>query len=70
MARSKELDPDKALNIAVNVFWRLGYEHTSLETLMREMGISILATSNPLIDHRRKAPHSQRTDSAPANQGF
>ncbi len=40
MARTKEFDPDKALKIAVNVFWRLGYEHTSLETLMREMGIS------------------------------
>ena len=40
MARTKEFDPDKALKIAVNVFWRLGYEHTSLETLMKEMGIS------------------------------
>jgi AcrR family transcriptional regulator len=40
MARTKEFDPDKALKIAVSVFWRLGYEHTSLETLMREMGIS------------------------------
>jgi TetR/AcrR family transcriptional regulator, transcriptional repressor for nem operon len=40
MARTKEFDPDEALKIAVNVFWRLGYEHTSLETLMREMGIS------------------------------
>ena len=40
MARTKEFDPDKALKIAVNVFWRLGYERTSLETLMKEMGIS------------------------------
>jgi TetR/AcrR family transcriptional repressor of nem operon len=40
MARTKEFDPDEALKIAVNVFWRLGYEHTSLETLMKEMGIS------------------------------
>jgi TetR/AcrR family transcriptional regulator, transcriptional repressor for nem operon len=40
MARTKEFDPDVALEIAVAVFWRLGYEHTSLDTLMREMGIS------------------------------
>jgi TetR/AcrR family transcriptional repressor of nem operon len=40
MARTKEFDPDKALKTAVGVFWRLGYEHTSLDTLMREMGIS------------------------------
>lgn len=40
MARTKEFDPDVALSIAVEVFWRLGYEHTSLDTLMREMGIS------------------------------
>jgi TetR/AcrR family transcriptional regulator, transcriptional repressor for nem operon len=40
MARTKEFDPDVALEIAVEVFWRLGYEHTSLDTLMREMRIS------------------------------
>jgi TetR/AcrR family transcriptional repressor of nem operon len=40
MARTKEFDPDRALKIAIEVFWRLGYEHTSLDTLMREMGIS------------------------------
>jgi TetR/AcrR family transcriptional repressor of nem operon len=40
MTRTKEFDPDVALEIAVEVFWRLGYEHTSLDTLMREMGIS------------------------------
>ena len=40
MARTKEFDPDAALEIAVQVFWHLGYEHTSLETLMREMRIS------------------------------
>jgi len=28
------------LETAVNVFWRYGYEHTSLDVLMREMGIA------------------------------
>src|ERR1700687_1225128 len=40
MARSKEFDEERALAAAVDVFWRQGYEHTSLETLMREMGIA------------------------------
>jgi TetR/AcrR family transcriptional regulator, transcriptional repressor for nem operon len=40
MARTKEFDPEAALQAAVKVFWRLGYERTSLEILMREMGIS------------------------------
>jgi TetR/AcrR family transcriptional regulator, transcriptional repressor for nem operon len=40
MARTKEFDPDEALKKAVEVFWRLGYELASLDTLTREMGIS------------------------------
>lgn len=40
MARKKEFDPDTALQRALIAFWRLGYEHTSIEVLMREMGIS------------------------------
>lgn len=40
MARRKEFDPEIALQAAMRVFWRLGYEHTSLEVLMREMAIS------------------------------
>ncbi|MCU1258952.1 MAG: Transcriptional regulator, TetR family protein [Bryobacterales bacterium] len=40
MARTKEFEPEKALEAAVNVFCRLGYEHTSLDTLMREMGVA------------------------------
>jgi len=39
MARQKEFDPERALAKAMNLFWRLGYENTSLETLMKEMGI-------------------------------
>jgi TetR/AcrR family transcriptional repressor of nem operon len=40
MARRKEFDPDQALAKAMAVFWRLGYENTSLEVLLREMGIA------------------------------
>lgn len=40
MARSKEFDPERALDKAMHLFWRLGYETTSLEALMREMGIA------------------------------
>jgi TetR/AcrR family transcriptional repressor of nem operon len=40
MARTKEFEPEKALEAAVKVFWRLGYEHTSLDLLMKEMGIA------------------------------
>lgn len=40
MARHKEFDPERALGKAMNLFWRLGYENTSLEALMKEMGIA------------------------------
>jgi TetR/AcrR family transcriptional repressor of nem operon len=40
MARQKEFDPERALAKAMNLFWRLGYENTSLEALMKEMGIA------------------------------
>jgi TetR/AcrR family transcriptional repressor of nem operon len=40
MARSKAFDEDRALALAVDVFWRLACENTSLEALMKEMGIA------------------------------
>ena len=40
MARTKEFDPEQALAKAMELFWRLGYENTSLEALMDEMGIA------------------------------
>jgi TetR/AcrR family transcriptional regulator, transcriptional repressor for nem operon len=40
MPRRKEFDPDQALAKAMAVFWRLGYENTSLDLLLREMGIA------------------------------
>ena len=40
MARFKEFDPERALGKAMHLFWRSGYDNTSLEALMREMGIA------------------------------
>src|SRR5246127_2253221 len=40
MARKKGFDPERALPKAMGVFWRLGYESASTETLMKAMGIA------------------------------
>lgn len=40
MARTKAFNPDEALQQALDVFWRLGYEQTSLEILMQAMQLS------------------------------
>lgn len=40
MARFKEFDPERALDKAMHLFWRSGYENTSLEALMGAMGIA------------------------------
>jgi TetR/AcrR family transcriptional regulator, transcriptional repressor for nem operon len=40
MARPKEFDPEHVLAKAMNLFWRLGYENTSLDALIEEMGIA------------------------------
>ncbi|MER5750398.1 TetR family transcriptional regulator [Streptomyces sp. NPDC002088] len=47
MARSKEFDPDAALESALELFWRRGYEATSVADLVDRLGIgraSIYAT--------------------------
>jgi TetR/AcrR family transcriptional repressor of nem operon len=38
--RHKEFDPDQALEKAMQVFWRQGYEATSVDDLVKHMGIN------------------------------
>ncbi|GAA2606378.1 helix-turn-helix domain-containing protein [Streptomyces axinellae] len=40
MARTKEFDPDTALEAAMRLFWRKGYEGTSTSDLTVELGIA------------------------------
>ncbi|WP_157245848.1 TetR/AcrR family transcriptional regulator [Nonomuraea typhae] len=47
MARTKEFDPDLALDRAMELFWRKGYEATSMADLVEHLGVaraSIYAT--------------------------
>lgn len=47
VARTKEFDPDAALQSALELFWRRGYEATSIADLVEHLGIgraSIYAT--------------------------
>jgi TetR/AcrR family transcriptional repressor of nem operon len=52
MARSKEFEPERALTKAMNLFWRLGYEKTSLEALMQEMGVAKQSVYDTFGDKR------------------
>jgi TetR/AcrR family transcriptional repressor of nem operon len=39
MARTKEFDPDEVLERALDLFWRKGYEATSMADLVEHLGI-------------------------------
>ena len=39
MARTKEFNPEEALEAAMELFWRRGYEATSMRSLLEGMGI-------------------------------
>jgi TetR/AcrR family transcriptional repressor of nem operon len=67
MARSKEFDPARALDKAMRLFWRSGYENTSLEALLKEMGIakqSLYDTfgdkTQPVLEGSRLLPGSNQ----------
>ena len=69
MARSKEFDEERALAAAMDAFWRQGYENTSLEALMREMGIARQSLYDTFGDKRAlylkaMALYRQRTNSS------
>ncbi|GHE92149.1 TetR family transcriptional regulator [Amycolatopsis deserti] len=40
MARTKEFDPDAALHAALELFWRQGYEATSMQDLVDHLGVN------------------------------
>ena len=40
IGRPLQFDPDQALNSAMQLFWRKGYESTSLQDLLEVMGLS------------------------------
>ncbi|GGJ13008.1 TetR/AcrR family transcriptional regulator [Streptomyces brasiliensis] len=58
MARTKEFDPDAALQSAMELFWRRGYEATSMADLVEHLGIgraSLYATFGSKHDLYLKA---------------
>ena len=69
MARQKEFDREQALDKAMHVFWRAGYENTSLDDLLREMGIARQSLYDTFGDKRKlyleaMAQYRDRTNGA------
>ncbi|HEY4018971.1 MAG TPA: helix-turn-helix domain-containing protein, partial [Pseudonocardiaceae bacterium] len=40
MGRTKDFDPDTALDAAMDLFWRKGYEATSIQDLVEHLGVA------------------------------
>ena len=40
MVRTREFNPEEALDKAMNLFWERGYQHTSMEDLVQHTGVS------------------------------
>lgn len=40
MARTREFDPDKALQVAIDVFWEKGYFDASVDEVVRRSGVA------------------------------
>jgi TetR/AcrR family transcriptional repressor of nem operon len=53
MARTKEFDPETALQQAVDLFWTQGYARTSLDDLMTAMGIARQSLYDTFGDKRQ-----------------
>ncbi|MEU9152366.1 helix-turn-helix domain-containing protein [Streptomyces sp. NPDC048417] len=68
MARTKEFDPDAALLSALELFWRRGYEATSMADLVEHLGIgraSLYATFGSKHDLYLKALERYQQDRLP-----
>ncbi|WP_046729883.1 TetR/AcrR family transcriptional regulator [Streptomyces humi] len=68
MARAKEFDPDAALLSALELFWRRGYEATSVADLVEHLGIgraSLYATFGGKRDLYLKALDRYQRDRLP-----
>lgn len=53
MGRHAKFDRETAVKKALNCFWKSGYHKTSLEDLLREMGISLSSFYNSFISKEK-----------------
>lgn len=58
MARQKEFDPDTVLARAVDLFWRKGYQATSMQDLVTEMGVHKRSMYDTFGDKRSLFMHA------------